>query len=353
MPPPGRSPPISYYLNAPVPTPDMQNPHQPAPQVPGYDPTNDYEAIRKATKGFGTKESLLISTLAPLDSMKMAVLSDAFKARSGKDLLSVIESETSGHFRDVLRGIVLGPLWYDVELAHQALSGFGTNETLLTEVIADRTPSDINLLSMAYRLRFHKSLEAAIKDDLSFKTERLYTMMLSNNRPPDNMPVDYNLVEADVQTLFKAGQDKIGTDEIAFCEVIVNRSRPHLAAICEVYPKKHKKTITKVIKSEFSGHMRFTLLYIVNGAKPRPKHGITSQNASLWRDAKLLEASMKGFGTKDKELGWRVVRNHWDRQRFNAVKDMYQRKYRKTLEKRVEGETSGDQRKVLLALITG
>ncbi|EEB99534.1 hypothetical protein MPER_00773, partial [Moniliophthora perniciosa FA553] len=178
-------------------------------------------------------------------------------------------------------------------------------------------------------MHYHRTLASAVKSDWSMKTERLYTMILANNRPPDNAPVDYALVESDVQTLYKAGQDKIGTDEIAFCEVIVNRSRPHLAAICEAYPKKHKKSLTKVIKSEFSGHMQFTLLYIVGGAKPRPKHGITSQNAGVWRDAKLLEASMKGFGTKDKQWVGRFV---WSSQTEIQASKMRIKEVKKSLE---------------------
>lgn len=40
-------------------------------------------------------------------------------------------------------------------------------------------------------------------------------MILSSNRPPDNTPVDPGLVEADVKALYKAGQGKIGTDEVS------------------------------------------------------------------------------------------------------------------------------------------
>ncbi|KAG7091610.1 hypothetical protein E1B28_010629 [Marasmius oreades] len=336
--------PISLYLNVQVPTP--AGPQQPPPPVLGYDPTGDYERVRKATKGFGTDEAALIKTLAPLDAMKMANLSSVFKSKSGKSLAEVLEKETGGWFRTTLHAVVLGPLWYDVELANQSIRGLGTDETLLTEIIVDRTQNDLNLLSIAYRQRYGRNFESEIRGDLSAKTERMFSMILANNRPPDNAPVDHSQVERDVAILYKAAQGKIGTDEIAFCEVIVNRSRPHLTALCDAYGRKYK-SLTKVIKSEFSGHMRFALLYIVNGAKN--KH--INEGQGVWRDAKLIEASMKGIGTKDKQLVWRIARSHWDKNRFQAIKTAYQKKYKKSLESRVAGETSGDYKKMLLALI--
>ncbi|KAF9258306.1 Annexin [Marasmius fiardii PR-910] len=337
--------PTSFYLNVQVPTP--AGPQQPPPPAPGYDPTGDYERIRKATKGFGTDESALIKTLAPLDAMKLANLAFVFKSKSGKRLVDVLAKETSGWFKAALWGVALGPLWYDVDLVNDSIQDVGTNETLLTEIIADRTPSDLNLLSIAYRQRYGKSLENEVRDDLSAKTKRMFTMILANNRPPDNMPVDHSQVERDVTTLYKAGEGKLGTDEIAFCEVIVNRSRPHLTALCKAYGQKYR-SLTKAIKSEFSGHMRFALLYIVNGAKE--KH--IGEGPGVWRDAKLLEASMKGLGTKDKQLVWRIVRFHWDKPRFEAIKKAYHKKYKKSLESRVSGETSGDYKKMMLALIS-
>ena len=47
--------------------------------------------------------------------------------------------------------------------------------------------------------------------------------------------------------------------------------------------------------------MRSGLLYIVEGAKPK------RDTRGIWRDAKLIDKAMVGFGTRDKELVWRCV----------------------------------------------
>ncbi|KAJ4480339.1 hypothetical protein C8R41DRAFT_798870 [Lentinula lateritia] len=340
---------IIQYRNTPVPAPVGYDLPPLGDIAAGYDPSMDIDKIRKATKGIGTDETALIAVLAHLGSLPIASLSAAFKARTGKTLVEVLDSETSGYFGETLHGLVQGPLWHDAELARSAIQGAGTDELLLTEVIADLTPSDRQNLFMAYRMRYGRDLQADIRNDLSAKTERLFTMMISSNPPPDNVAVNFQQVEHDVKALYKAGQGKIGTDEITFCDIIINRSKPHLAALCDAYGRKYK-SLTKVIKSEFSGHMRQTLLFILEGAKP--KHSMEF-GPGVWRDAKMLEKSMKGLGTKDKQLVRRIIRYHWDRPRFEAIKAAYQKKYRKSLEGRIAGETSGDYKKLLVAIVKG
>ncbi|THU80929.1 Annexin [Dendrothele bispora CBS 962.96] len=346
-----------FYLGTPIHPP---NTPESALSVPGYDANGNAEKVKKAIKSFGTDEDALISVIAPLSAMQLAALGAAFRISTAGTLTSKLDSETSGWFGAILHGLTLGPLAYDVELVNKAIQGAGTDEQLLTEILIDRTLEDIRLLKGAYRGRYGRDLENEVQGEFSGKTRRIFAMVLSSTRPADNtLAVDHALVERDVKTLYDAGQGKIGTDEIAFCDVLVNRSRQHLSVLFEVYEKKHKK-LSKVIKSEFSGQLRDTLLYIVQGAKAlkdkskSKEHRPTVATAETWgimRDVKLLEESMKGAGTKDKDLVRRIVRLHWSTNRFRLIKRAYAAKYDKSLEDRVKSETSGDYRKLLLAVM--
>lgn len=111
----------------------------PSPIPAGYNPAGDVDRIRKATKGFGTDEAALINTIAPLDVFQMDALTRSFKSQTGKDLLQVLEKETSGYFENALRALVLGPVAFDVWLVHRACDGAGTHEDILNEVILNRT----------------------------------------------------------------------------------------------------------------------------------------------------------------------------------------------------------------------
>ncbi|GAC93705.1 hypothetical protein PHSY_001270 [Pseudozyma hubeiensis SY62] len=331
----------AYYLGVPVPPPP---PAQPAPPPPGYNAAQDVERIRKATKGFGTDEGALIATLAPLDAWQIDALRHTFKATVGKDLLTVLEKETSGWFEAALRAKVLGPVLYDCWLIKRACVGAGTHEDLLNEVILCRTNSEMHILKQAYQATYGKNLEKVVEDELSFKTKRMFVMAMQGVRQEDNIPVDPRAVEADVAALHSAARGA-GTDEIAICGILIQRSTPHLAAVAQAYQQRHRKSLSSMINSEFSGHMQDALRYIVDGAE-HDGQGIT-------RDARLLEDSMKGMGTKDERLVYRVARLHWNKPRFEGhIKPAYaQLFHKKGLKNRVEGETSGDYKRMLSAML--
>lgn len=145
-----------------------------------YDAEKDVAAIRKATKGWGTDENALINILARGKSAyQMEQLRKTFEAEVGKSLVHVIEKETSGWFEYGLRGLALGPLGFDVWLLHHACKGLGTNEDILTEVLVGRPNQEIEMLKAEYHRVYHHDLVHVIRGELSFKTERMFNMILA------------------------------------------------------------------------------------------------------------------------------------------------------------------------------
>lgn len=123
---------------------------------------------------------------------------------------------------------------------------------------------------------------------------------------------------------------------------MISRSTPHLQAVAQAYQHHHHKSLAAMIKSEFSGHMETALLFIANTAIQGP----------INRDAQLLEESMHGAGTKDERLIYRIFRAHWNRMYFEQLKQAYAAtQSKKGLRARVEGETSGDYKRMLSAII--
>ena len=151
-------------------------------------------------------------------------------------------------------------------------------------------------------------------------------------------------MEADVRALYDAGQGRIGTDEIAFCGIIFNRSDAQLRQIAHVYKHHHRHSLDAAIISEFSGLMQHALLYTVEGALH-----------PLVRDARLIEASMEGLGTKDERLTYRIIRAYWfgGEHHVQGVKAAFQQKYNHNLVKRVKEATSGHHEKLLVAILEG
>lgn len=96
--------------------------------------------------------------------------------------------------------------------------------------------------------------------------------------------------------------------------------------------------MSKVIKKEFSGKLEDTLLDMVSWIEDK---GIYYSD--------LLESSMAGMGTDEDKLARLVVRVRRNNL-LPVVKEAYLKKYGKSLEKRIDGECSGDFKKLLKAL---
>lgn len=220
-----------------------------------------------------------------------------------------------------------------------SVAGLGTNDAMLTESIMGKTNAEIIAMKTIYPTRYKETLEAAVKGDLSMKTAKLFMMALAGTRMDDWVPVDPQAVARNVETLHSATMGRIGTDELAVCTLLTSSSDAYLRAIAAEYQRKYKLEVTKLLRREFSGHMHDAFLYIMDGALNKPL-----------RDAKLLEDSMKGLGTKDDLLISRLVRARWNRVHFDQVKAAYRATYGKDLHTRVKGETSGDYGKLMVAL---
>ncbi|KAL2066918.1 hypothetical protein VTL71DRAFT_1342 [Oculimacula yallundae] len=310
------------------------------PQHIAYDGVADAEALKKAMKGFGTNEALLIKTLADKDPLQTAVIQRVYQERFKKNLINEIKSEVSGAFEDGLTAIVRGPLAQDVLLLLQATDGPGTKEAVLNDVLLGRSNADMRAIKEAYTKTYRRSLEADIKADLSMKTERHFLMVLGATRNEESSPVIPQQIDQDVLELYKATEGKTGTDELLVCQIFTQRSNAQLAAIAHTYKQKYQRDLEVVIKKEFSGHMEDALLYQLR----------TGVDKAM-RDAVLLEETMSGAGTKDNLLVNRVIRAHWDRNHMSQVKGAYKARYRTDLARRIKGETSGDYEKLMIACI--
>ena len=124
---------------------------------------------------------MLINTLARgyKTGAQMDQLRKAFEAQVGKPLLQVIEKETSGWLEYGLRGLVLGPIGFDVWLLHRACDGVGTHEDILTDVLSGRSNEDIEAIKAEYYRLHRKPLEQVVRGELSMKTERMFNMILA------------------------------------------------------------------------------------------------------------------------------------------------------------------------------
>jgi annexin A7/11 len=254
-------------------------------------------------------------------------------------LIRTLESETSKNFRTALVATALGPVESMVFWANRSMAGAGTNEDMMTEALLGRTNQEMATMKRMYQQKYGRSLESDVRGDLSFKTEQFFVMAINAQKPEEWIQPNPAQTAQDVQAIYAATRGRIGTDESTVLRIVTNCNEAWLRAIAQQFNALHGDVIA-MIKSEFSGHMKDALVYLFKGALNKAE-----------RDAELLEATMKGIGTKDDLLIMRVVRIHWDRQHLANVKAAYRSLYRKELAARINGDTSGDYCRLLLQMV--
>ncbi|KAJ5905664.1 uncharacterized protein N7473_002580 [Penicillium subrubescens] len=312
--------------------------------VPGQVAPGDFraeaDALRKAMKGFGTDEKVLIKVLSRLDPLQMAGVRATYTKYIGRDLYKDVESETGGYLEQGLLAVIEGPLMYDVACAREAVKGAGTKEWLLNDILLGRSNADLHAIQAAYQRTYHRQLSQDVQDDLSFKTAELFKNVLRAARNEDSVPLNPHAIEAEVRTLHDSTAARVVNNISEVTGIFARSSNAELREIDRAFQARYHTPLDKHVEKEFSGHMEDALLHMLR----------TATDPAM-RDAILLEECMAGMGTKDEKLVVRVVRVHWDRQHKEMVKRAYRHRFGKDLITRVREETSGDYEKLMVALL--
>ncbi|KAF2862051.1 Annexin [Piedraia hortae CBS 480.64] len=297
--------------------------------------------LRKAMKGIGTNESVLIAILSRLGPIEMEGVKTTYKAQHKRDLVRDVHSETSGKFRECLESLLRGPLDEDCQNVYQAIKGLGTKNSTLNDILLGRKNADMNAIKHRFHQIYHKSMEYEVKSDLSLKTERLFEMIMTASRRPETTPINHQEIEADVRTIAHAteGHD---TDKFVICDIFAHRSEGQLRTIAQAYQHHHGRTLQQCISANFFGHMKDALLYMLQHAEDPAK-----------LDADMIHDAIEGIGTRDAALIRRIVAIHWNPDRLHQCKAAYYHYYHRHLADAVRSETRGDYCKTLLACIGG
>ncbi|XP_030029097.1 annexin B10 isoform X4 [Manduca sexta] len=309
--------------------------------VPHFNAAEDAAALRAAMKGFGTDEQAIIDILTSRNNQQRQAISQAFTHEYGRDLIEDLKSELGGHFEDVIVALMMPPAEYLCKELNKCMEGLGTDEDTLVEILCTRTKREIAEIVDTYERMYDRPLAEHMCSETSGDFRRLLTLIVvsgSKGARDEEAGVDADKAREDAQALYDAGEAKWGTDEEVFNRILAHESFAQLRQIFEEYKNISGRTIEQAIKAEIDGELKDALSAIVECV----------ENAPSWF-AQRLRAAMQGAGTDDEKLVRIVVsRSEID---LGSIKKEYERIYDKTLESELSGETSGDYKRALVALL--
>uniref|UniRef100_T1E7A7 Annexin n=1 Tax=Crotalus horridus TaxID=35024 RepID=T1E7A7_CROHD len=306
---------------------------------PGFDARADAEILRKAMKGLGTDEEPILKVLVGRSNAQRQEIAVQFKTLFGRDMVDDLKSELTGKLETLIVSLMRPERIYDAHALKHAIKGAGTDEQVLTEILASRTPAEIRNIKQAYQEEYGADLEDHITSDTSGYYQRMLVVLLQANRDPDGQ-IKENLIEQDAQELFRAGELKWGTDEEKFITILGTRSTAHLRKVFDKYMTISGFQIEETIDRETSGALEKLLLAVVKCARSVPAYF-----------AECLFYAMKGAGTDDDTL-IRIMVSRSEKDLLD-IRQAFRRDFAKSLHHVIQKDTSGDYGKGLLLLCGG
>jgi hypothetical protein len=307
----------------------------------------DAEALHKAMKGLGTNNKQIIKILGRRSLDQRARVAGAYEAEYGVSLETAIHKDTSGNFRTALEALVMSDYERRAYFLFKSMKGWGTDELLLIDILCTKEADEVLKVAEAYKARYpDRDLEQDVIGDTSGDIRKLLTGILSCKRQPLATPLDDAAVKADADTLYKAGEGKWGTDESKFIEILTTRSFAHIKAVADAYYELSDKDLRAALKSELSGDFLAGCLAITDFACDPAHYACTR-----------IYKAMAGWGTKDVMLVNLIVEHAETdmdliKERFPSVAaDNSDDGEPMFLRDMIQGDTSGNYRKLLMTLI--
>jgi hypothetical protein len=295
------------------------------------------EELRNAIKGVGTDEDILIKITSELNLKTRLKIKYLYKETYGRDLLDDFKSELSGNFLELMLGLYTDVYEYDAEQCHKAIEGLGTNDDTLIEIIGTRPGWMLRLIKVEYKEKYQVDLEEDVKGDTSGKYRDLLLSLLKCERSESINPDKAKIVEI-VKNIYNTWELKYGTGEETFFEHFTNSSPMELLTMAREYQRENGTSLLAAIDKIFSGDTN-KLIKTIFYANISPSEYFATR----------INEAVKGLGTNEKILNRVIItRNEIDMAR---IKQYYKMLYNKDIVEDIKDDTSGDYKKLWVAII--
>ncbi|XP_068094095.1 annexin A13 isoform X1 [Hyperolius riggenbachi] len=215
----------------------------------------DARELRKAMKGAGTKESVLIQILCTRNNQQIRNIKASYRKIFDRDLEDDVKSDTSGYFKKILISLLQANRDEGLDINEQVAgedakrlyeagqARWGTDESEFNVILATRNYMQLRATFKAYEILHGKNIEDVIKSETSGNLQKAYMTIVQCTKDCQGYFA---------KKLYKAMKGA-GTDEATLIRILVTRSEIDLETIKQKYQEMYKKSLADAIKSDTSG----------------------------------------------------------------------------------------------------
>ena len=299
------------------------------------DPRYDAEVLRNSMKGSANQEKI-IKLITNRTNEERQKIKAEYNTLYNSDLIKDLQKELSGHYEDVVVALFYTPIDYDCFQLRKAVKGLGTDEEALIEILATRSPQDIEQIKLRYAEMYPgRNVISDIEDDTSGNFRKILVALLKANRPA-NSQSDMEECEKCAKLLHEATERK-KVDADVFTKIFTEKSQADFIRIAQLYYKLTKKTILSVVEKEFSGDCKEALIGIIYAMLSPAEYF-----------AKKVYKAVKGLGTDNNTLIRILITR--DEKDMPQIKQFFKQLYKKDMIQAIKDDTSGIYQKILIEL---
>jgi annexin A7/11 len=300
-------------------------------------PHEDAEILRSSMKGKTKNEEKIIKIITNRTNEQRQQIKTEYNKLYNSDLIKDLQKELSGHFEDVVVALFYHPIDYDCFQLRKAVKGLGTDEDALIEILATRTPQEIEQIKQRYSEMYPgRSLVKDVESDTSGNFRKILVALLEAKRPDNSSyQVEQEEIERCAKLLLAEDNKKLDID--VYIKIFTEKSQADFIRIAQAYFKFTRKTILQTVEKQFSGDCKEALIGII--------YAMISPAEYF---AKKVYKAVKGLGTDNNTLIRILITR--DEKDMPQIKQFFKHLYKKDMLDAVKGDTSGNYQKILYEL---
>uniref|UniRef100_A0A3P8YA23 Annexin n=2 Tax=Esox lucius TaxID=8010 RepID=A0A3P8YA23_ESOLU len=225
------------------------------------------QQVRKALKGVGTENSVLIEIFASTSNKKIKELSDAYSKETQRTLTEDLKKEISGDFasaililaegkRDESTNVDAAKAKEDAKILYNAgEKKLGTDESKFIDILCHRSIPQLRQTLVEYNTISGRSLQESIEREMSGSLELLLVAIVKCVQS----------VPAYLAERLHKSMKGVGTDEGTLNRIMVSRSEIDMLDIRSEFKKLYNYSLHSAIQSDTQGDYEKALINLCGG----------------------------------------------------------------------------------------